>query len=160
MGVILGIDPALHHTGWGVISYSSNQLHHIASGCITTRSADKLEQKLLLIYAEIQCLITVYKPEQAAIEETYVNNNPRTSLVLGQARGAILIAIAQAGIPLACYPAATIKKVVTGSGRADKEQIHHMLRLLMPLALPQTNDAADALAIALCHAYSRHLSLV
>ena len=149
--LILGIDPALINTGWGVISYKDNNLKYIASGTIKISAKNTLDKRLKNINSELQKILDIYKPDICAIEETFVNKNPVSSLKLGHARGAIILTVAMFGIEITEYPANKIKKTVTGAGKADKEQVQAMIKVLLPTADCKTHDEADALAVAICH---------
>ena len=150
---ILGLDPGLRHTGWGVIEASGNRLSHVANGAVDTDKARPLEVRLLQLSEGVARVIAEFNPAQAAIEETFVSVNAASTLKLGQARGAILVAPARAGIPVAEYPANLIKKSLTGTGHAGKDQIGMMVRTLFPGCELHGPDAADALAAAVCHAH-------
>lgn len=152
---ILGIDPGLQKTGWGIIESDGNKLTYIASGTIRTRPADPMSVRLLTLDRKLSEIIEAFKPVDSAIEETFVNKNPASALKLGVARGAVFLAPARAGIPVAEYPANLVKKSVVGSGHASKDQMAMMVKVLMPTAKPDSEDAADALAIAVCHAHHR-----
>jgi crossover junction endodeoxyribonuclease RuvC len=151
--ILLGLDPGLERTGWGVIEAHGNRLLHRASGHVQTRPAEPLCARLATLFAALETLIAQHRPEAAAVEETYVNANPRSTLKLGQARGVVLLAAARTGALVGQYPPATIKKAVVGTGGADKAQVHAMVRILLPGCAPATPDAADALAVAICHAH-------
>jgi crossover junction endodeoxyribonuclease RuvC len=155
MARVLGIDPGLRFTGWGVIDYDGPSLRYVASGVISTAGEDQTSLRLKLLHHGLAELITLYEPAEAAVEETYFNSNGTASLKLGYARGVALLAPALADIPVAEYPAKTVKKAVSGSGSADKRQVGLMVARLMPAAVTKRADAADALAIAICHAYHR-----
>ncbi|MBN8827796.1 MAG: crossover junction endodeoxyribonuclease RuvC [Sphingobacteriia bacterium] len=148
---ILGIDPGLNNVGWGIIDKNGSKIVFVASGAIKTSSKESLDKRLLHISENIKQVIEAYTPQTVAIEETYVNVNPKSSLVLGIARGAIILTVASLNVPCSYYEPMLIKKTITGSGKADKEQIQKMVRLLLPTADFATHDAADALAIAFCH---------
>lgn len=152
---IIGIDPGLRRTGWGVIESDGVRLSYVASGHITSDSEQELAWRLREIYDGLTGVIGVHRPAEAAVEETFVNADPRAALKLGQARGIAMLAPAQAGLTVAEYAPNLIKKTIVGAGRAEKSQIRMMLRVLMPKADPKTDDAADALAIAICHAHHR-----
>ena len=156
---ILGLDPGLEHTGYGVIDVTGNHNRFIACGRISTKPADPLPQRLAVIAAGISEVIVTHKPSVAAVEEVFVNTNARSSLKLAQARGVCLLVPTQAGIPVQEYAARLVKKSIVGSGRAEKHQIAHMVRVLLPTSPPSiTPDAADALAVALtCGALSGRL---
>ena len=150
---ILGIDPALRNAGWGVVEARAGRLSFVDSGVIKPPVKAPLANRLAHLAGELEKLIREIKPDQAAVEETFVNSNPRAALSLGQARGICLAAPAIAGLPVAEYPANTIKKSVVGVGHADKAQVQAMIRVLLPLAGAQCSDSADALAVAICHAH-------
>jgi len=149
---ILGIDPGLNHTGWGVIEIVGNKLTHVADGVINSDAKETLAQRLDVIYQGLIEVVKIYQPENAAVEETFVNKNPVSTLKLGQARGVALLAPAHAGLSVFEYPANLIKKSVVGSGHADKNQIQMMVKMLLN-ASAKSADSADALAVAICHAH-------
>lgn len=149
---ILGIDPGLNRCGWGVIAAQGAQLRFIACGVIRPNAKAGLAARLAEVFTGVQDVARQHAPDGAAVEETYVNSNPRAALVLGQARGVTLAALCLAGLPVAEYAPAVIKKGLVGSGRAEKEQVAFMVQRLLPAAGPVTADAADALAVALTHA--------
>jgi crossover junction endodeoxyribonuclease RuvC len=151
---ILGIDPGLTRTGWGVIESEGNRLRHVAHGVITSDPADELSARLSAIYSELATLIVTWQPEEAAVEEVFVNKNPGSTLKLGMARGVALLAPAMAGLTVGEYAANLVKKSVVGSGHADKTQVAMMVAVLLPGAKAKA-DAADALAVAICHAHHR-----
>jgi crossover junction endodeoxyribonuclease RuvC len=148
---ILGIDPGLIKTGWGIIEYSGNSLRFIACGLIKPDNTMNLAKRLLFLSEEINKIILAYQPTECAIEETFVNKNAMSSLKLGHARGALMLTVSSTGIPLFEYAATLVKKSVTGVGRAEKNQVAMMVKQLMPLAKIDSEDAADALAVAICH---------
>lgn len=150
---IIGIDPGLNNTGWGIIEKNQNKLSFVASGVIKPDAKSSMAERLHKIDSELEQIITLYNPQTSAIEETFVNKSPASSLKLGMARGAAFLAPARAGIEVAEYSANTIKKSVVGAGHADKNQIQMMVKILLPRADFKTADAADALAIAICHAH-------
>lgn len=151
---ILGIDPGSRITGWGLVEHGAGRSRCIDHGRIHLDGGE-LPPRLLRIFTEIGQVIGHYRPDEAAIEEVFVNRNVASALVLGQARGAAICALASAGLSVAEYAASQIKSAVVGTGRAEKAQVQHMIRIL--LALPETApaDASDALAVALCHAHVR-----
>jgi len=151
--ILIGLDPGLERTGWGVIHAEGNRLVHLASGCVVTRAAEPLCARLATLFAALEEVIAQHRPAAAAVEETYVNTNPRSTLKLGQARGVVLLAAARIGHEVGQYPPATIKKAVVGTGQAEKAQVHAMVRILLPGSGPAGPDAADALAVAICHAH-------
>lgn len=152
---ILGIDPGLTHTGWGVIESAGSHLRYIAAGAISTGKVDALPARLVQIHNALSHLIGEWRPDEAAVEHTYVNKNPAAALKLGQARGVALLAPAMAGLPVAEYQAMEVKRAVVGTGHADKIQVQDMVKRLLPGAVLKRADAADALAIAICHAHHR-----
>ena len=149
---VIGIDPGLRHTGWGVIERRERgKLSHIASGAIHTTTGD-LAPRLSTLFQGLAAVLADYAPDVAAVEKTFVNRDPAGALKLGHARAMALLAPAEAGLDVHEYAPNAVKKTVVGVGHADKAQIAHMVKLLLPGAAPQTADAADALAIAICHA--------
>lgn len=150
---ILGIDPGLRATGWGVIEQAGARLRHVAHGVIRVPAEQSLAERLGGIFAEVTALITAHRPEAAGIEETLVNAGPRSALKLGQARGAAMAALAQGGLPVAEFAPRRIKLALVGTGSADKAQIAFMVQRLLPKAGPMGADAADALACAICTAH-------
>ncbi|MEE2760278.1 MAG: crossover junction endodeoxyribonuclease RuvC [Pseudomonadota bacterium] len=157
MGTIrlIGIDPGLRNTGWGIIDCDGNRLSHVADGAIHSKSRDPLAARLSQLYDGIAEIIDRFKPAEAAIEETFVNVNAVSTLKLGQARGIALLAPARAGLVVAEYPPNAVKKSVVGAGHAAKEQVQMMVSTLLPGCLSSSADAADALALAICHAHHR-----
>jgi crossover junction endodeoxyribonuclease RuvC len=152
---LLGIDPGLRHTGWGVIEVDGNRLRHIADGVISTDAEAGVPDRLRALHDALAALIGAHRPDEAAIEETYVNRNGTATLKLGYARGVALLAPALAGILVAEYAAKTVKLSVVGTGGAEKAQVAMMVRRLLPGAALRRVDAADALAVAICHAHHR-----
>ena len=152
---VLGLDPGLRFMGWGVIESAGNRLTHIADGVIATDSAESVPLRLKALHDALAALLAEYRPDEAAVEETYVNRNGSATLKLGYARGVALLAPALVGIPVAEYAAKTVKMAVVGTGSADKDQVTAMVRRLLPSALVKRADAADALAVAICHAHHR-----
>ena len=150
---ILGIDPGSAATGWGVVDCAGPRLSHVASGVVRARRSDAPAQKLAAIFEALRALIAEHAPDEAAVEETFVNASPRDALVLGQARGVALLAPALAGLPVAEYAANTVKKSVVGKGHADKAQVQAMVKVLLPKCGAPAPDEADALAVAICHAH-------
>lgn len=149
----LGLDPGLRHTGWGVVESDGNRLRHIANGSVSPDPSLPMAARLALLHDAIAEIIAVHEPDCAAVEETFVSRNAGSALKLGQARGVVLLAPARAGLPVAEYSANAIKKAVVGVGHADKRQIDMMVRTLLPGCAPASPDAADALAVAICHAH-------
>lgn len=152
MGVILGIDPGLQHTGWGIIESRGNSLSYVACGSISTNPKQEIAARILHLNQELSKIISFYQPQQAAIEETFVNKNASSSLKLGHARGALMLTVSLAGLPVNEYAATLVKKSVVGVGRAEKDQVIMMVKRILPSAKIESEDAADALAVAVCHA--------
>jgi crossover junction endodeoxyribonuclease RuvC len=150
--LILGVDPGLNRCGWGLVASEGSRLSHVAHGVIKPSQQQQLASRLHDVFEGLSAVIEQYQPNEAAVEETFVNSNARAALVLGQARGVALAAAARRGLMVAEYAPTTIKKAVVGSGAADKTQIAFMVRRLLPTAGDVTADAADALGVALCHA--------
>lgn len=153
--LIIGFDPGLGTTGWGVIRSEGNRLTHIANGQVKTAPALPLAQRLVQLDAALTDVLTTHRPEAAAVEEVFVNANPQSTLKLGQARGVVLLAAAKAGLEVGEYAARLVKKSVVGTGGADKQQVQAMLKILLPGVTIAGADAADALAVAITHAHHR-----
>jgi crossover junction endodeoxyribonuclease RuvC len=151
---LLGLDPGLQRTGWGVVEARGNGLRFIAAGVVTTDPATPLAARLDALYRGLQEVVGHHGPDVAAVEETVVNRNAGSSLKLGQARGVVLLAAAHAGLPVTEYAAKTVKRAVVGTGGAEKRQVAMMVRTLLPGSGDVSGDAADALAVALCHAHA------
>jgi crossover junction endodeoxyribonuclease RuvC len=152
---ILGIDPGLRNTGWGVIEAAGTRLTYVGCGSIHTDATTSLAERLALIHRSIARLIDDERPAEAAVEETFVNRDPQSTLKLGQARGAALAVLALRELPVAEYAANLIKKTVVGVGHAEKAQVQMMVKMLLPASQAKSPDAADALAVAICHASHR-----
>ncbi len=152
---LLGLDPGLRNTGWGVIESDGYRLSHVANGVVTVAVGPSLAERLALLHEGLVAVIERYQPGEAAVEETFVNRNPASTLKLGQARGIAMLAPAQAGILVAEYTPNMVKKAVVGTGHAAKEQIQMMVATLLPGVDLAGADAADALAVAICHAHHR-----
>lgn len=152
---IIGIDPGLRRTGWGIVEAEGSRLIYVASGLITSESEDDLAYRLRSLHEGLSSVIASYRPVEAAIEETFVNKDARATLKLGQARGIALLAPAQKGLRIAEYQPNVVKKTVTGTGHGEKAQIQAMIGFLLPKAKFDSADEADALAIAICHASHR-----
>ncbi len=150
---LLGLDPGLRHTGWGVIDVAGNRLSYVADGVAHSRQGDALADRLVTLFRQIGAVIERFQPDEAAVEESFVNKNPASTLKLGVARGVVLLAPAERGLPVTEYSTNLIKKSVVGVGHADKEQVQMMVRRLLPGCLAEDPDAADALAAAICHAH-------
>lgn len=152
---IIGIDPGLRHTGWGIVEALGNSLRFIASGTVKSDAKMDLASRLCQLHEGLSAIIHEYQPDEAAVEHTFVNKDATATLKLGQARGIALLAPAQAGLPVAEYAPNAVKKAVIGVGHGEKQQIHMMVKVLMPRASFDSSDAADALAIAICHIHHR-----
>lgn len=157
MTLILGIDPGLTHTGWGIISASGNQLSFLACGTISPNAKLPTPERLKILHDELAKVIALHQPQEAAVEETFVNKNAASSLKLGQARGALLLSLSLAHLPVYEYSTNLVKKSVVGSGHADKAQIGMMVKTLLPKSDAKSEDAADALAVAIAHAHHRNV---
>lgn len=152
---ILGIDPGLRRTGFGVIESAGNRLTFVACGTVTSDDTLTLAERLAQLHGGLQDVMALYTPDEAAVEQTFVNKDAAATLKLGQARGVAMLVPALHGIPVAEYEPNRVKKSVVGAGHADKTQIHVMIGVLLPKANPRTPDAADALAVAITHAHHR-----
>jgi crossover junction endodeoxyribonuclease RuvC len=156
---IIGIDPGLRNTGWGVIETEGARLSYVADGSVHSQADAPLAERLMQIHKQLAAVLAEFAPDEAAVEETFVNKDARATLKLGQARGVVMLVPALAGILIAEYAPNVIKKSVVGAGHAEKGQVHHMVKLLLPRAQPKSADSADALAIAICHAHHRGVGL-
>src|ERR1041385_5056121 len=150
---VLGLDPGLRHTGWGVIDIAANRLCHVADGGVHAPVDGSLAETLGCLFRQLGAVLGRFHPHEAAVEETFVNKNAASTLRLGVARGVVLLAPAERGIPVAEYSANMIKKSVVGAGHAGKEQVQLMVQRLLPGSAIAEPDAADALAVAICHAH-------
>ena len=150
--LILGLDPSLSCTGWGIVAKSGNRISHVANGQVRTDPGQSLAERLVTIDLELADVILAHRPDQAAVEEVFVNKNPQSTLKLGQARGVCLLAAARGGLPVSEYATRLVKKAVTGTGGAEKAQVQAMVRVLLPGVKLAGADAADALAVAIAHA--------
>jgi crossover junction endodeoxyribonuclease RuvC len=151
--IILGLDPGLGTTGWGLIRADGNRLAHLANGQIKTDAAAALPRRLSTLADQLEALIRDQSPEAAAVEEVFVNKNPQSTLKLGQARGVVIMTAARSGLDVGEYAARLVKKAVVGNGNAEKAQVHAMVSRLLPGAQIAGPDAADALAVAITHAH-------
>ncbi|QPQ54728.1 crossover junction endodeoxyribonuclease RuvC [Allosphingosinicella flava] len=151
--LILGLDPGLGCTGWGVIAAEGNRLSHVANGQIRTDTSRPLPERLVTLAESLDHVLAEHRPAAAAVEEVFVNENPQSTLKLGQARGVVLLSAARAGIEVGEYAARLVKKAVVGTGGAAKEQMHAMVSILLPGVKIAGADAADALAVAITHAH-------
>ncbi|MFA4994557.1 MAG: crossover junction endodeoxyribonuclease RuvC [Bdellovibrionales bacterium] len=156
--IILGIDPGLRHTGWGIVAQEGNRLSFIAAGRISPSPDLPMTARLLALAEGIADIVQAHSPTEAAIEETFVNKNARSALLLGQARGSAILALAQSGLSVAEYSANRIKQSITGHGHAEKTQIQAMIGILLPNSGKLAVDAADALAVAITHAHHKPLA--
>lgn len=157
---LIGLDPGLRRTGWGVIDQAGQHLRYVADGVIVTEAGESLARRLVMLDAALAHLMETWQPDEAAVEETFVNKNPASTLKLGMARGVVLLAPAKRGLIVAEYAPNLVKKSVVGVGHADKEQVQMMVRRLLPGALATQADAADALAVAICHAHHQVVQTV
>jgi len=157
---ILGIDPGLRRTGWGVVEIAGNRLAFLACGSVTTNETDMLAVRLLTIYDGLMRILLEFRPDEAAVEATFVNKDAAATLKLGQARGIAMVVPAKAGMPVAEYAPNLVKKSIVGAGHGDKTQVRMMIGVLLPKADPDSDDAADALAIAVTHAHHRQSLLL
>lgn len=149
---ILGIDPGLRNLGWGVIDVDGSRLRHVANG-VCHSTGTELAQRLLSLHTQLSAVVAQYAPDSAAVEMTFVNKDGAGTLKLGQARGIAMLVPAQAGLPVGEYAPNKVKKTVVGVGHADKKQVAHMVAMQLPGVVIDGPDAADALAIAICHAH-------
>ncbi len=156
---LIGLDPGLQRTGWGVIEVDGNSLRHLAHGVVTSEKSKSLDQRLVDIYDGLCNVLETWEPHEAAVEETFVNKNPVSTLKLGQARGVVLLVPGLRGLSVAEYAPNKIKKSVVGVGHADKAQVRAMVGVLLPGVGVENADAADALAVAICHAHYSQTSL-
>ncbi|MDP3409952.1 crossover junction endodeoxyribonuclease RuvC [Bosea sp. (in: a-proteobacteria)] len=152
---ILGIDPGLRKTGWGVIVSEGSKIGFVACGCVESEAGLSLAERLRQLHDGLTRIVSSHAPDEVAVEETFVNRDPQSALKLGQARGVALVVPALAGLDVAEYAANLVKKTVVGVGHADKKQVQMMIRVLLPKAETRSTDAADALAVAICHAQHR-----
>lgn len=152
---ILGLDPGLRKTGWGVVVSEGSKLSFVACGCVESDGTLSLGERLRQLHEGISRVIATWTPDEVAVEETFVNRDPQSALKLGQARGIAVVVPALAGLDVAEYAANLVKKTVVGVGHADKKQVQMMIRVLLPKAETKSADAADALAVAICHAQHR-----
>jgi crossover junction endodeoxyribonuclease RuvC len=150
---IIGLDPGLQHTGWGIIDQDGSRLSFVAAGRISSVASQALAERLVDIHSGLIAVIDAHQPDTAAVEETFVNKNPTSTLKLGLARGVALLTPALHKLKVYEYPANLIKKSVVGAGHAGKEQVQMMVRVLLPASQAESPDAADALAVAICHAH-------
>jgi crossover junction endodeoxyribonuclease RuvC len=152
---ILGIDPGLRRTGWGVVEIAGNRLGFVGCGSVLTDDRAALAARLLTIHDGLMRILEQYRPDEAAVEATFVNKDATATLKLGQARGIAMVVPAKAGVPVAEYAPNLVKKSIVGAGHGDKAQVRMMIGVLLPKADPHSDDAADALAVAVTHAHHR-----
>lgn len=152
---LIGLDPGLGCTGWGVVAAEGNRLSHIANGQIRTDAKAPMAERLVTLAEGLRAVLADHGPEDAGIEEVFVNSNAQSTLKLGQARGALMLVLADAGLPVGEYAPRFVKKAIVGTGGAEKAQIHAMVSVLLPGAKIAGADAADALAVAITHAHNR-----
>ena len=151
--IILGIDPGLQKTGWGIIQSEGHRLAYVASGLVKSSASKSLPERLAQLDAGMSEILMRFRPDEAGIEETFVNNNAASSLKLGAARGVVMVVPARAGLVVGEYPANLVKKSVVGAGKAGKDQVMMMIKTLLPASGEVSEDEADALAVAICHAH-------
>lgn len=156
---IIGLDPGLCHTGWGMIDVAGSRLSHVAHGIIHADTQQPVAKRLTQIYTHLKDILHKYTPHEAAVEEVFMNTNPLSTLKLGMARGIALMSPALYGIPVAEYGANKVKKSIVGNGHADKQQVAAMIAILLP-GIKTEKDAADALAVAICHAHYRNFKVI
>ncbi len=149
--IIIGIDPGLTCTGWGVVAKAGSRLSHVANGQIRTNAKTSMAERLVELDAGLAAVIAEYRPDAGAVEEVFSNKNPQSTLKLGQARGVAMLAVARAGLPVAEYSTKVVKKALVGTGGAEKLQVQAMLKVLLPGVVLAGEDAADALAVAITH---------
>lgn len=152
---ILGLDPSLSSTGWGVIDVENNHLRYVADGFIKTDTKADIADRLAQIHKELALVIELYKPQEAAIEQVFLNSNPTSTIKLGMARGVVILAPALFGISVCEYEPTLVKKAIVGVGRAEKSQVESMVKILLTGCKPKNNDSSDALAVAITHANLR-----
>jgi crossover junction endodeoxyribonuclease RuvC len=157
---ILGIDPGLRRTGWGVVEIAGNRLGFIGCGTVATSNEESLAARLLVIHDGLMRILDEFRPDEAAVEATFVNKDAKATLKLGQARGIAIVVPAKAGVPVSEYAPNLVKKSIVGAGHGDKAQIRMMIGVLLPKADPSSDDAADALAVAVTHAHHRQSVLL
>ena len=152
---ILGIDPGLRRTGWGIVEIAGNRLGFLGCGSVTTDNQEPLAARLVVIHDSLTRILDEFRPDEAAVEATFVNKDAKATLKLGQARGIAIVVPAKAGVPVSEYAPNLVKKSIVGAGHGDKAQIRMMIGVLLPKADPSSDDAADALAVAVTHAHHR-----
>ena len=157
--LVLGIDPGLATTGYGLVEGDGQRLELVAYGVVRTPAKTPIARRLLQLHDELAKILREYRPDEAAVEELFFSTNARTAIVVGEARGVVILTLAEAGLPIAEYTPLQVKQAITGYGQADKAQVQQMVSLLLNLRyVPQPDDAADALAISVCHHHSAKLA--
>jgi len=157
--LVLGIDPGLATTGYGLVEGDGQRLELVAYGVVRTPAKTPIARRLLQLHDELAEILRQYRPDEAAVEELFFSTNARTAIVVGEARGVVILTLAEAGVPIAEYTPLQVKQAITGYGQADKAQVQQMVSLLLNLRyVPQPDDAADALAISVCHHHSAKLA--
>jgi crossover junction endodeoxyribonuclease RuvC len=160
MRTLIGIDPGLAATGWGVVRFDGSRFFHVAHGVVKTDAQSSLSERLLAIYSAIRKLLLKYGPSEAGVEELYFARNASSAMQVAHARGVVLLALGQRGIPVECYSPQHVKQAVIGRGRADKDQVQRLVSVVLGLEeIPAPDHAADALAVAICHANRLHLDV-
>lgn len=160
MRTLIGIDPGLAATGWGVVRFDGSRFFHVAHGVVKTDAQSSLSDRLLAIYSAIRKLLLKYGPSEAGVEELYFARNASSAMQVAHARGVVLLALGQRGIPVECYSPQHVKQAVIGRGRADKDQVQRLVSVVLGLEeIPAPDHAADALAVAICHANRLHLDV-
>ena len=154
---IIGIDPGLGQTGWGVVTIEGTRLSYVADGTLKSDRSQSLTARLVELHRQLTDVIAQWQPDEASVEETFVNKDARATLKLGHARAVALLVPGCAGVPVSEYAPNLVKKTVVGVGHADKHQIRHMVQHLLPRCTPKSADSADALAVAICHAHNRRV---
>ncbi|MCU0663827.1 MAG: crossover junction endodeoxyribonuclease RuvC [Myxococcota bacterium] len=149
--IVLGVDPGTIRTGWAVVRRDGSRLLRLGSGTLRTDEKSPMEQRLLTVAEGLEQVVTLYGPNQAAVEDIFFSHNARSALKLGQVRGAILVTMARRGLGVASYPPALVKRSIVGTGRADKNQVSRIVQAILSFSGPLTEDEGDALAIAICH---------
>lgn len=150
---VIGLDPGLRHTGWGIIDVDGNRLSYVACGQVNPPTDVDMAERLTALHRDLTLVLEQHRPDEAAVEETFLNKNPGSTLKLGHARGVVLLTPAMLGLAVAEYSAKSVKQAVVGTGGATKDQIGMMVRTLLPGCDPKSEDAADALAVAICHSH-------
>jgi len=160
MRTLIGIDPGLAATGWGVVRFDGSRFFHVAHGVVRTNADSPLSDRLLAIHAAVRKLLAKYRPSEAGVEELYFARNASSAMQVAHARGVVLLALGQRGIPVECYSPQHVKQAVIGKGRAEKQQVQRLVSVVLGLEeMPAPDHAADALAVAICHANRSHVDV-